>query len=645
MKLRALVTAVAAAQVCTASPFVLAAGDRIAAVEFSSTPAPATDAEMSQAYTRSEATVTYTDGRRIVFPLSYQTVFRSGERIGGAEAGLIVDKAGRPVAVAADNAGNVTSGPFHAYSPDANSLLRVKEGKGEKLYLLTHWEYHTEAPASGGKGSVDLYGQLPMAMTLATVAQHRKSGTLKATALRNVDFSAKDGLWIPCAGSLTPWNTHLGGEEYEPDARIFEHEPLEPMNLYLGTHGKRADQGGAKPYRYGGIVEVAVRAGGKTEVSKRYAMGRLATELADVMPDGRTAYMGDDGRDTILAMFVADRASDLSAGTLYAARWEQAAAENGAAAELKWIRLGHAAEKEIEVLVDRGIRFSDIFEVAGADAVKADPARHADFRPVWVYEGHAGRTATKPAISWLKLKPGMEKAAAFLETRRYAALLGATTEFTKMEGVTHNAADRQLYVAMSYIEGGMLDGANGERPQDHIRIKGDAKDLVCGGVYRSRLSDGQKDATGEPIRSEWVATSMNALLLGAQKPPGQTQGPYDKCDTERVANPDNIKYSAEMRTLFIGEDSGNHLNNFLWALNIDSGKLARVLVAPAGGEHTGLQVVPNLGGHTYIMGNIQHPGAANDLKQYPDAIKVELRKRIDQRGSIGYLGGLPALGR
>jgi hypothetical protein len=43
------------------------------------------------------------------------------------------------------------------------------------------------------------------------------------------------------------------------------------------------------------------------------------------------------------------------------------------------------------------------------------------------------------------------------------------------------------------------------------------------------------------------------------------------------------------------------------------------------------------------MGNIQHPGAANDLKQYPDAIRVELRKRIDQRGSIGYLGGLPAI--
>ena len=26
------------------------------------------------------------------------------------------------------------------------------------------------------------------------------------------------GLWVPCAGSVTPWGTHLGSEEYEPDA-------------------------------------------------------------------------------------------------------------------------------------------------------------------------------------------------------------------------------------------------------------------------------------------------------------------------------------------------------------------------------------------------------------------------------------------
>lgn len=624
----------------------------VTGVEFTTTPAPSSAAEMAATYTRSSAIVSYGDGSRKVFPLTHHTLFRPGDRIGSGEAGLVVDHAGRPImASAPDGKGEQARGPFHAYSPDANSLIRVRDGKVEKLFLVTQYEYHTEAPLASGKGTMELYAQLPASMSLTTLAQDRKSGALKATQLASIDMSGVGGLWIPCAASLTPWNTHLAGEEYEPNARQFEREPLESMNLYLGTPGKTAGEGGANPYRYGHLVEVKVGADGTAQPVKRYAMGRLATELADVMPDERTAYMGDDGRDTMLFMFVADKARELSAGTLYAAKWEQRSAhgnDGGGSANLKWIRLGHGKEADIKALVDRGIRFSDIFETATPADVKANPEQFRDFKPVFVYEGQGGKGApgsgAKQEVAYLKLKPGMEMAAAFLESRRYGAMLGATSEFTKMEGVTHNAEDRKLYVAMSYIEAGMLDGQNGERPQDHIKLKGDAKDFVCGGIYQAHLSGAQRDSSGEAIKSEWVAATLDALLLGARKPFGQPQGAYDTCDTERVANPDNIKYSSGMRTLFIGEDSGNHLNNFLWALNIDSGNLARLLTAPAGGEHTGLQVVPNLGGHTYIMGNIQHPGAANDLKKYPEAIKVDLRKKIDQHGSIGYLGGLPAIG-
>ena len=28
-------------------------------------------------------------------------------------------------------------------------------------------------------------------------------------------------MWTPCAGSVTPWQTHLGSEEYPPDAKAF----------------------------------------------------------------------------------------------------------------------------------------------------------------------------------------------------------------------------------------------------------------------------------------------------------------------------------------------------------------------------------------------------------------------------------------
>jgi uncharacterized protein len=641
-----LSVAFAACSVLVAAPALAGKADPVTAVEFTATPAPRSEVDMATTYTRSSAIVTYASGVRRVFPLYHDVLFRVGDKFAGGEAGLVLDVKGQPVlASATDEKGDAAKGPFHAYAPDANSLLRV--GRDGRLVLLTHYEYHTEAPVASGKGVMEMYAQLPMAMSQTSVKQDRKTGKLQATDLRNVDMAGIGGLWIPCAASVSPWGTHLGGEEYEPNARQFETEPLESMNLYLGTAGKRFDQGGASPYRYGYTVEVAVGGDGTTKVAKRYALGRRSTELAEVMPDERTVYFGDDGRDTMLFMFVADKPRDLTAGTLYAARWEQVGADNGGSANLKWVRLGHGQEGEIKAMVDGGIRYSDVFDVATADQVKAEPEKHKEFKPIFVYEGQGGKRApgsgAKQETAFLKVKPGMETAAAFLESRRYGALLGATSEFTKMEGVTHNPEDRKLYVAMSYIEGGMIDGQNGDRPQDHIRLKGDAKDLVCGGVYEAHLSGAQKDSTGEPIASEWVAITFQARVLGGKKPFGQPQGAYDKCDTERLANPDNLKYSSVMRTLFIGEDSGQHLNNFLWAYNIDTGNLTRILSAPAGAEHTGLQVVADVNGRAYIMGNIQHPGAANDLKQYPDSIKVGLRARVDQRGSVGYLGGLPGL--
>ena len=59
-------------------------------------------------------------------------------------------------------------------------------------------------------------------MSLTEMEQDKKTGELKPVKVNKIDFSAVNGLWIPCNGSLSPWNTHLGSEEYEPDARQFE---------------------------------------------------------------------------------------------------------------------------------------------------------------------------------------------------------------------------------------------------------------------------------------------------------------------------------------------------------------------------------------------------------------------------------------
>ncbi len=612
---------------------------KVKAVEFTATPAPASALEMTQPYTRSSAVVTLADGSRKTFPLSYHVLHRSGDYVGGWYAGLIADKNNKPLMRSAAVKGQVARGPFFSAGADGTSMLTVPGAKvdgvgGHTVFLINHLEYETEADnIDPSKPPVELYAQLPMAMNLTVLDQDPQTGKLTSVKMSNVDFSGVGGLWIPCNGSTTPWMTHLGGEEYEPDAQFFETRPLEAMNLYLGTPGKTAAQGGANPYRYGHLVEVKVNADGSTGVTKHYAMGRLAFELGDVMPDRKTVYLGDDGDDVIRAMFVADKPEDLSAGTLYAAKWMQTSGENFGAAKLAWIKLGHAASAEIKALVDKGLKFSDIWEVS--------KSAKDGFKPVYAYAGTGG----KGGLTYLKLKPGMEKAAAFLETRRYAAYLGATTEFTKMEGQAHNAADKKLYTVISYVRKGMIDGQNKNRPQDDIRLAGDPKDLTCGVVYESRMTGGQGDTAGGKIASDWVAVDMSALVTGERQPPESASGRFDKCNTDKVANPDNINYSEAMRTLFIGEDSGNHLNNFTWAFNVDSRQAVRIFSAPAGGENTGLKVYDNVNGHAYITGNVQHPGAAEDLHKYPPAIKNELRKLVDERGIVGYVGGLPAMTR
>jgi hypothetical protein len=111
---------------------------------------------------------------------------------------------------------------------------------------------------------------------------------------------------------------------------------------------------------------------------------------------------------------------------------------------------------------------------------------------------------------------------------------------------------------------------------------------------------------------------------------------------DKIANPDNLKYSEGLRTLFIGEDSGTHINNFLWAYSVDTGKLARILSLPSGAESTGLQAIDNLHGHAYIMSNYQHAGEFSG--NIDPALKAALEPMIDKgTAAIGYLGGIPGL--
>ncbi|KAB2936103.1 MAG: DUF839 domain-containing protein [Candidatus Contendobacter sp.] len=590
----------------------------VRSVEFTETPAPATTDELARTYSKSVAKVTYDNGRVEEQPLTYNVLFSVKDPVAEVKgqkypAGQLYNYRMEPLL---DPMGN----PVVAETPDANSLLKIDN----KLFLVTHYEYDwILSDGAVAFTTPGWYTRMPMSMTLSEIAQ-AGDGKLTATKVRPIDFSGVNGIWIPCFGSQTPWNTHLGSEE---DYDLI-YNPLDSKNYGTTTAGLKAmrelyfkSEREANPYHYGIIPEVTVKADGSTSVVKHYAMGRGTWEQALVMPDGRTAYLGDDGAYVQMTLFVADQYGDLSAGTLYTAKWNQTGDQGGGRADLTWIRLGHGTDAEIGALAN-SLTFNDIFNAVAP----------SDGQCPTGYQRVRAGSATDECLA---LKPGMEKAAAFLETRRYTALLGGTTEWTKMEGMAINAKDKKLYMAMSRIETSMRSDPT--EPADHIRLP----ENKAGATYTLELKAGIKDTQSNAINSDWVATSMSVepKLLGK---PIAADAFGNTADVNAIANTDNLFFSEKMRTLFIGEDSGMHVNNFVWAYNVDTQRLTRILSLTAGAESTGLQVVENLNGHAYIMSNAQHHG------DFPSTINADLKKQltplIDKFDApVGYIGGIPGL--
>lgn len=108
------------------------------------------------------------------------------------------------------------------------------------------------------------------------------------------------------------------------------------------------DETSAKPYNYGHLPEITVNKDGTGTAKKHYCLGRISHELIQVMPDNRTALMGDDYTNGGLFMFVADKEKDLSAGTLYVAKYLNELNETSTA-QIQWIKLGHATSQELKI--------------------------------------------------------------------------------------------------------------------------------------------------------------------------------------------------------------------------------------------------------------------------------------------------------
>ena len=562
------------------------------------------------------------DGSKKTYKLAYEPFFVTGDMVpdgrnGKTLAGGYVDIHNRPIM---DNSIAGKERQFFSDCPDGMSLLKlekanVKGVQGNTVFAVVQFEY-----TSSNQGKEKMYGVLPSQIAVLTLSQNPNNGKLSLVKYTPVESSTSQGLWITCGASLSPWNTHLSSEEYEPDAP-FAHENPRFKAFSKNLYGNETS---ANPYNYGHLPEVTVNPDGSGTLVKHYCLGRISHELVEVMPDRRTVLMGDDYTNSGLFLFIADKEADLSAGTLYVAKLGQGFSidpkEQGA--KLSWINLGHATSEEIKKLAST-LKPSDIMTV-----LKTDP-NDETFTKIY-YDG---------AVNWVKLKPGMEKAAAFLETHRYAYLMGGSMGFSKMEGTTANLKDKVAYFALQNIQDSMIKTGRGWNPQSMIELE---KPVIAGAVMSSKLEGNQRDQSGNTLKSNWVPSQLSALIVGrdiAQDELGNL------ADPNTISNPDNLKFSEKLRTLFIGEDSSTHVNNFIWAYNVDTKKLSRIASMPSGAEATGLSVVDNLNGWTYITANFQHAGdwlGKLHAKVMPTLNPLIEKNYKDRFGAaVGYITATP----
>ena len=577
---------------CTSQPVVNKTGHND--IYFKPVVAPVTDAQKKQILTSDEVVINGS-----VQKISWHTIARTGQKLPSLDGktteifGQVKNELGQPINHK-DGSPFICKTSKDGSGPDHTTLHEV-DGQ---LYAITQFECG------------------PGAMYISKL-QKTEEGGLKAIATSHISQAEYEGGWVHCAGMKTPWGSHLGSEEYEPNAlKAEKDEYYTNFDLYF-KDGKKA----LNPYFWGWTPEVTIKnSKGDTEYVKHYSMGRFAHELAYVMPDERTTYLTDDGTNGVLFMFVADKAKDLSAGTLYAAKLNQKSDLNGGEFDITWINLGHTTDKTIDSFLDKKPQFEDMFEIAKGSNGQCP----SGFTSINTTAGH----------ECLKVKDGMDIYASRLESRRYAAMMGATSEFRKKEGITFDKKRNDLYIAISRIQYGMEDFAKKGKANDKYD-KGGNNDMrlplnSCGGVYKLQVKGGV-----QAIDSKYVAYNFKGEVMGEMKKyPKGSEFEGNKCSISAIAEPDNLTFIDNSDLLIIGEDTGAHQIDYIWAYNVETKDITRILTTPYGSETTSPFWYPNIGGNGYLTTVIQHPFGESD--------KDKKDSPADTESWIGVVGPFPA---
>ncbi|MGB7288030.1 MAG: alkaline phosphatase PhoX [Salaquimonas sp.] len=467
----------------------------------------------------------------------YVTFAKAGEKMGSGEV----------LGGVYDTSGNLM---FVSNTPDFNGFIPTGDNSA---YLYTGWE-------GGGREG---------ASTVSRLTLNKIDGKWQAdlSKSRNVDLSGIAGGNVLCSGVVTPWGTPLLAEEYffyntavwnHPDNHDEDERAsfqkgndinyIKPksMSKYLGKM--------ANPYRYGYLIEILDPASADAEKPvKQFATGRMSHETAAIMPDNKTLYMTDDDSAVysdkkynsasggVFFKFVADTAGDLSSGTLYAAKLAQdkEADPNKAGFDVSWIELGNGQNSDIGSWIAEydGITTAD-YKDGETNYISDDEIR-----------AYAEAKLNKDMNGDGKIAESADARAAFLESRRTAAAMGATNEWDKLEGVTSH--ENTVYVSASALSFTM------DKSWGH-------KDWSTGVIDTSVGGDIALNAEGcgatyvAQTGSDFNITRLEPHVVGKTMEDGS-------CDPDLPANPDNI-LALNNGTLLIGEDAGpkRHELDMLW---------------------------------------------------------------------------------
>ena len=416
----------------------------------------------------------------------------------------------------------------------------------------------------------------------------------------------------PCAGSVTPWGTHLGSEEYEPDAAKVEgassvtelkklDEDPTAMAMYFGFDPTKDDIAAFSkvfnPYAYGYITEIAIGDDGKASGGQalRHGPVRARARQGDAGPeDGLPVRRRHQCRPLPLR---GRRARQARCRDALCRQVDTRPAPTMAAPPTSsWVDLGHADSASVKALVAKGTKFSDIF----ATATMADDGTCPD--------GFGGSVANG-AKECLKVKDGMELAASRLETRRYAALAGC-------HGRVAQGGRRHLRRrSQPALRGDLRDlraAWRTRRPRARRARKydgGGSNDIKlaynpCGGVYALDLDQ------------DYVATTMKAIVVG--KPQHLSRGrlrvgrQYLRHGRDRQPRqhllPARPRHAVHRR----GHQAAATRTTRCGRYNLATGELTRILTTPYGAETTSVYAYPDVNGHGYVMAVVQHPYGESD---------------------------------